>query len=173
MKNCPPGYTKLRPLHIENTGISLMLYLFSVYDISNGVLFLKSVALSEMLLKYSDNFLHFYDGYNGVNKSLSGPALVIAYQPSVVMDVQQSNVYSDQVLAIRYYSSRIMQEWAERNRQFDWPPPDVIEDVSTTEEYVVPVGHKLSEGQSLEWRICFTTGECKLVASFNATQLKL
>ncbi|XP_053379982.1 uncharacterized protein LOC128548633 [Mercenaria mercenaria] len=67
----------------------------------------------------------------------------------------------------------ITQEWTERERIFEWPSPDVIQDVSTLEGYVVPVGHKLSEEQNFEWRICYTTAERKLISSLSEVQLKL
>ncbi|XP_060569323.1 uncharacterized protein LOC132727762 [Ruditapes philippinarum] len=162
---CPPGYTKLRPLVPGHcTGIPSML--------NSGYLdYIPSATISEMFKNMDIPSVH--DGYKQRYKTLSGPALSSILQFNALFGVKQTDASYDNVIAIRYYTSTILREWAERSRQFDWPPPDVIEDVSTTEGYIVPVGHKFSEEQSLEWRICFTTGERKLVSSFNSTQLKL
>jgi hypothetical protein len=154
LNECPPGYTKLRRFI---PGLCMD--------------YIPSAAISEFI-KNSD-LLCLHDGYKQIFKTISGPAMNSIWQSNILFGVKISDVSTDHVFAIRYYTSTFLRDWAKRSRQFEWPPPNVIEDVSTTEGYIVPVGNKLSEGQSLEWRICFTTGECKLVASFNATQLKL
>ncbi|XP_053378709.1 uncharacterized protein LOC128548249 [Mercenaria mercenaria] len=60
-----------------------------------------------------------------------------------------------------------------RRRLYEWPSSDTIKEVSTTEGYVVPVGHKHSEEQNFEWRVCYTTGEQKLLGSLNEVPMKL
>ena len=60
-----------------------------------------------------------------------------------------------------------------RERKFDWPRKELIDEISTLDGHVVPVGFKGSITSSIEWRICYTLAEIKLVQSFNETQVKL
>ncbi|XP_053378881.1 uncharacterized protein LOC123527968 [Mercenaria mercenaria] len=171
-KGCPPGYTKLKLLNTENTLTAVILHMCSVYDISKGVVLLKSTDLQHIrALDYVA--MPSYQGLGRKCLSVTGPAISLTIQPEVVKGMKTSNIYVDQVLAIRLYSSSVLQEWKERKRVFEWPSPDNIQDISTMEGYVVPVGPKYSEEQNFEWRICYTTAERKLVSSLSEVQLKL
>lgn len=72
-----------------------------------------------------------------------------------------------------YRSSSFLKTWKKRNRNHQWPAQDVIHEISTTEGFVVPVGHKNSDEQNFEWRICYTIAEQILVSHFNSVQTKL
>ncbi|XP_060577640.1 uncharacterized protein LOC132734803 [Ruditapes philippinarum] len=169
MNDCPSGYTKLRSLGL--------CYCFGIHLMINSDNMDFTTAMPDIMMyrnsRYFPDNNPYINSYKQVNKTTSGPADLANGWQSKILGLICDGVSIDCVSAIRYYSTKLLQKWAKRNRQFDWPPHDVIEDVSTTEGYIVPFGNKLSTGQNLEWRICFTTGECKLVASFNATQLKL
>ncbi|XP_053379983.1 uncharacterized protein LOC128548634 [Mercenaria mercenaria] len=170
--DCPPGYTKLRPLNIEHVGNTEFLQLCTVYDISTGVILLKSSNFQQFL-SLCNYVIPFYAGFQIKEATFSGPAISVTLQTNIVKGLKSASLYGDQVPALPYYSSSFLQEWTERERIFNWPSPVVIQEVSTMEGYVVTVGHKLSEEQNFEWRICYTTAERKLVSSLSEVKLKL
>lgn len=79
----------------------------------------------------------------------------------------------DAVVAIVCDCPDILQSWLNRVRKHSWPSDEIIEEISKSEAYVVPVGFKGSPTQFLEWRICFTKAETKLIQSLNDCQVKL
>ncbi|KAL3857009.1 hypothetical protein ACJMK2_011712 [Sinanodonta woodiana] len=62
--------------------------------------------------------------------------------------------------------------WFSRSRAFNWPPRQIIDVIKETAALLVPVGHKLSPEQHLEWRLSFSFGEKLLTWKFNSTQYK-
>ncbi|XP_045195008.2 uncharacterized protein LOC123550647 [Mercenaria mercenaria] len=66
-----------------------------------------------------------------------------------------------------------LQKWKERMRFNSWPGQELIEEISQMNGHVVPVGYKGSEHYHLQWRICYTEAELKLIHSLNEVQLKL
>lgn len=79
----------------------------------------------------------------------------------------------DYVFGITCDCPELLQSWLDRPRKYSWPSADILREVSTMEAHVVPVGYKGSPLQFLEWRICFTKAEIKLIRSFNDCQIKL
>ena len=63
-------------------------------------------------------------------------------------------------------------EWKDRPRHYGWPSQRDKEYIEQFRCHLVPVGHPLSERQSLEWRLSFSIAERTLVWSFNHTQLQ-
>lgn len=80
----------------------------------------------------------------------------------------------DRVWSFRCFSQKqILKSWIQRKRKYGWPSLSLIEEVSSIEAQLVPVGCKGSKHKDLEWRICFVPGEIKLSQSLNETQYKL
>ena len=80
---------------------------------------------------------------------------------------------TDWVFSIPCICKRINHAWVSRKRKFDWPSKELIAEISKLDGHVVPVGFKGSHTSGIEWRICYTLAEIKLVQSFNETQIKL
>ena len=80
---------------------------------------------------------------------------------------------TDAVFSIPCICKRINHAWVSRKRKFDWPSKELIAEISKLDGHVVPVGFKGSHTSGIEWRICYTLAEIKLVQSFNETQIKL
>ncbi|KAK3603270.1 hypothetical protein CHS0354_007601 [Potamilus streckersoni] len=59
-----------------------------------------------------------------------------------------------------------------RRRQQNWPTRQMIDVIQKTGTLLVPVAHKLSPEQHLEWRLAFSFGEKLLTWKFNSTQYK-
>ncbi|KAL3857255.1 hypothetical protein ACJMK2_011946 [Sinanodonta woodiana] len=80
---------------------------------------------------------------------------------------------ADVVLGLytRYWPYQASQ-WLSRIRSFNWPPRRIIDVIKETAALLVPVGHKLSPEQHLEWRLSFSFGEKLLTWKFNSTQYK-
>ena len=68
---------------------------------------------------------------------------------------------------------QLLQEWINRPRHHNWPPPDLVEEIAQVEAQLVPVGCKGSENRGMEWRVCFIPSELKLSESWNEAQYKL
>ncbi|KAL3883196.1 hypothetical protein ACJMK2_029512 [Sinanodonta woodiana] len=63
-------------------------------------------------------------------------------------------------------------QWLTRNRRHNWPSHETIYLIQEMGALLVPVGHKLSQEQHLEWRLSISYGEKLLVWLFNSTQYK-
>ncbi|XP_060072551.1 uncharacterized protein LOC132552400 [Ylistrum balloti] len=61
-------------------------------------------------------------------------------------------------------------EWCERKRTYNWPPPWIIEATKKDGCLVVSVGHNASD--TTGWRLSVTKTEHYLTKSFNDTQMK-
>ncbi|XP_045160648.2 uncharacterized protein LOC123525570 [Mercenaria mercenaria] len=81
--------------------------------------------------------------------------------PSVVISQFQTDC--DRVYTMICYCPTYLYSWVTRKRQYNWPTTAVIEEVSELESHAVPVGNINSPLQFLEWRICYTRGEIKLI----------
>ncbi|KAJ8322119.1 hypothetical protein KUTeg_000590 [Tegillarca granosa] len=64
----------------------------------------------------------------------------------------------------------VAKEWIGRNRNYNWPPRDLISDIKRDGFHVVPIGTRNSKGSHLQWRISFKMAKKKLIHSFNHTQ---
>ncbi|XP_053378882.1 uncharacterized protein LOC123528021 [Mercenaria mercenaria] len=168
----PPGYIKLRPLGARNITALPWLLIFSMYVTNLDIVLLSSMSFRNFLTLIYSRLMPYLGSANKVSK-VSGPALALTVNRCMLNHVFSSDIYADIVPALPYYSSSILEQWKDRKRLYEWPTTDTIKEVSTTEGYVVPVGHKQSEEQNFEWRVCYTTGEQKLLGSLNEVQIKL
>ncbi|KAK3587127.1 hypothetical protein CHS0354_006770 [Potamilus streckersoni] len=57
-------------------------------------------------------------------------------------------------------------------KNYNWPTRPMMDVIKQTPVFVVPVGHKLSPEQHLEWRLSFSFAEKLLMMQFNSTQYK-
>ena len=107
--------------------------------------------------------MSFTPGNVSLNKT--GPAVPVynGLRPDDVNDL---------VFCFKYFCPALLRSWLRRPRQYNWPPQNILYDISQMEAYVVPVGCKDSDTYYQEWRICFTKAEMHLVYSFNDTQIK-
>ena len=63
-------------------------------------------------------------------------------------------------------------EWFTRQRHYNWPTPEWIDQCKTLGCFVVYVGHPDSEERHIQWRLSFSLQERFLVTRFNSVQLK-
>ncbi|KAL3857802.1 hypothetical protein ACJMK2_012437 [Sinanodonta woodiana] len=148
-ENTPPGFVKLQS--IEND-----LQLF-VNDLSDG-----SYRMSD---RYGRSVLcndYFLIGPN--NWERHGPATTYCSESTLALD---------SVLAVKLSAwPDQASQWLTRNRRYNWPSQEVIVLIQQTGALLVPVGHKLSQEQHLEWRISVSYGEKLLMWLLNSTQYK-
>lgn len=64
-------------------------------------------------------------------------------------------------------------DWLLRNKSIEWPPQEVMENITEQGVLLVPVGSKSSSNEvnDLEWRMSFSLSEKVLIHSFNYVQL--
>ena len=163
-ENVSQGYTILQVLHL-NDG---KLYSKQIQEQSaiadakterDGSFVLSSSIFSALAYKCDE------DEYT---ESVAGPAgrSVANKDHGIICD-------TDSVFCIPCVCKQINKSWSERKRRSGWPERKLIEEISSLDGHVVPVGFKGSETNDIEWRICYTLSEIKLIQSFNETQIKL
>ncbi|KAL3856994.1 hypothetical protein ACJMK2_011698 [Sinanodonta woodiana] len=97
------------------------------------------------------------------NENRHGPACYVHYN-GVTMDMvvaKQSHCWPCQA-----------SQWLSRVRRYNWPSGQMIDAIHQTGVLLVPVGHRLSSEQELEWRLSFSFGEKLLMMNMNSTQYK-
>lgn len=166
----PPGYTKLRPLNFDDAAPA-SLRTSTVYDLNNGIVLLSSATFQKNVSVFHD-ILPFVSAFK-TDVSVSGPALCALCNLFPSNGKGFSNISFDLVYAMRFYSVSILKEWQQRKREHEWPTQTIIQEVSSSEGYIVPVGPVFSEEQNLEWRICYATAERLLFLSLKEEQKKL
>ncbi|KAK3576564.1 hypothetical protein CHS0354_011242 [Potamilus streckersoni] len=147
-ENTPPGYTKLQPMYCD-----LPLPVFNVSgDFFKLDIYGRSVICNDdYRLKLQDCAHH-------------GPANI---------NYLGTNQAVDDVPAVRLYTwPDQASDWLTRNRRHNWPSQETIGLIQQTGALLVPVGHKLSQEQHLEWRISISYGEKILMWLLNSTQYK-
>ena len=87
--------------------------------------------------------------------------------------IENGKLREDHVYALECYCPTIIDAWASRKRPYDWPPREVIEEITHSPGYVVATGCAESVYTQHEWRLCFNIGEQKLVDCLNDIQIKL
>ncbi|KAK3576562.1 hypothetical protein CHS0354_011240 [Potamilus streckersoni] len=84
-----------------------------------------------------------------------------------------TNQKVDLVIAVNLYAwPNQASPWLTRNRRYNWPSQEIIGLIQQTGALLVPVGHKLSQEQHLEWRLSISYGEKLLMWLLNSTQYK-
>ncbi|KAL3857807.1 hypothetical protein ACJMK2_012442 [Sinanodonta woodiana] len=145
-ENTPPGFVKLQP--IEN-------------DLQTTGIYCKSDRYGRSVL-CNDYFEMRNDEWER-----HGPATTYHAYNSV------TKLSFDIVLGIKLYAwPDQASHWLTRNRRYNWPSQEMIVLIQQTGALLVPVGHKHSQEQHLEWRISISYGEKLLVWFFNSTQYK-
>jgi hypothetical protein len=151
-----PGYSLLRTVHICNSHASAKLLYESMIELAQDSLYLSSCFFKNEFNKRS----------NIKNNDLS-----VTHGPSIVMIAFALS--ADFVPALKCECPSYLSAWLCRKRNYQWPPSAVIREVSSLDSHVVPVGQTVSCFQFLEWRICFTKGEIRLVHSLNDCLIKV
>lgn len=174
MEGCAPGYTKLISLDMNSDTIgSAILPFTTIYNLDEGRFML--------LNSYTRNFHELGFGLcNIIFPKLQAKIWQIR-GPSITLSVNDisegcfplETELSDNVLAMPYLSSSILNKWKERSRRYQWPSESVVEEISAAEGFVVPVGPIFSQEQDFEWRICYTTAGLRLVSHLSPVQIKL
>ncbi|KAL3857141.1 hypothetical protein ACJMK2_011836 [Sinanodonta woodiana] len=146
-ESTPPGYVKLQGICCDQP--------LPVTNVSNGMYLLDRFGRSVLSHNYS--FLSYEaDAYHG-------PAAT-RYLPGLVQD---------KVLAVKLYVwPDQASNWLTRKRRYNWPSRETIGLIQEMGALLVPVGHKLSQEQHLEWRVSFSYGEKLLMWLFNSIQYK-
>lgn len=85
----------------------------------------------------------------------------------------KGSMYCDKVFALECHCPDIQEAWASRPRRYDWPSLSVIHEVSGMKAYAVATGCEGSVYEEHEWRICFNTGENRLIESLTDVQIKV
>ncbi|XP_060564609.1 uncharacterized protein LOC132723834 [Ruditapes philippinarum] len=175
-ENTPPGYIRVRHKYRSNdiTKESMLLQKSYWYGSTGGAPFISSKLITENYL----NFAELYQppdaaGITIKNSSVRNNGPSVTNQTTVHAYSCEYTQEFDNVLAIYFYNSSILNDWSTRARYNDWPSEELIHEVSTTEGYIIPVGEKKSATEHLEWRISHVTAEKKLLMAFNSTQDKL
>ena len=158
-KNVAAGYAILKVVHLDENfngkeGEAIFVHAQMLRD---G----ETIISSEQFL--SKNYEEDED-----TATIAGPALRSFRDESI-----GSLWEIDAVFSIPCICKRINHAWVSRKRKFDWPSKELIAEISKLDGHVVPVGFKGSHTSGIEWRICYTLAEIKLVQSFNETQIKL
>jgi len=107
------------------------------------------------------------------NHQMNGPALTQSLVYSLPFMSYELTVDVDLVVGLQFYSAEVMRKWRNRKRHHQWPSTHLQREIAEMEEYLVPVGLKLSEFQDIEWRISYTTAERKLVQNMQDEQVRL
>ncbi|XP_045162059.2 uncharacterized protein LOC123526876 [Mercenaria mercenaria] len=153
----PPGYTKLISLDMTSELIGMyFLMQATVRDLNEGHYLISSSCLRNMI----EDILRIFESTNTyIRKEIkpsSGPSVPISILNEGCSPYLNAILFEfDFVFAMPYFSSTILTTWKERDRKHQWPPYYVIQEVSETEGFVVPIGPQYSEEQNYEWRICY------------------
>lgn len=79
----------------------------------------------------------------------------------------------DYVGSIPFHCPTLVKNWTLRQRDHDWPPTKVIQEISEMDGTLVAVGCKGCQETEKEWRVCFNKIELILVKELNEIQTKL
>ncbi|KAL3857140.1 hypothetical protein ACJMK2_011835 [Sinanodonta woodiana] len=147
-ENTPPGYIKLQGIHQDKP--------LPAYNVSGDMY---------MIDRYGRSVLYHDNCYlKEITDACHGPA---------ARTYLTHNLANDNVLAVKHYAwPDQSSHWLTRKRRFNWPSRETIGLIQQTGALLVPVGHKLSQKQHLEWRVSISYGEKLLVWLFNSMQYK-
>ncbi|KAL3857527.1 hypothetical protein ACJMK2_012187 [Sinanodonta woodiana] len=146
-ENTPPGYVKLQVVRHD-----LPLPIYNQYeDLFNVDRYDRSVLCNEFWKL-------------NIAAEHHGPANT---------EVISNRLSIDTVFAARLHTWPYKASaWLTRNRCHNWPSQRTIDLIQQTGALLVPVGHKASPEEHLEWRLSISFGEKLLVWLFNSTQYK-
>ncbi|XP_045157092.2 uncharacterized protein LOC123523488 [Mercenaria mercenaria] len=162
----PPGYTKIVPVSLDKEKDSYAWFKSSYMYISQtGCPYISSAVFCKTAYKMVEKIsTNRYDGLNKTEMTNNGPATTRTIEALGEHDI---------VPSIYVFGGDHLRKWKDRTRLNTWPSINLVQEISQKEGYIVPVGDKLSDSQILEWRICYTTAEKKLISTLNDVQVKL
>ncbi|XP_053395678.1 uncharacterized protein LOC128555900 [Mercenaria mercenaria] len=162
----PPGYTKIVPVYLDENNLSHILFKSSyMYTSQTGCPYISSAVLSNYVHKWVEIlYSKRYDGFKNGKVTKNGPATTFEIMVSCEQDI---------VPSVYCFGEKHLRKWKDRTRRNTWPSINLVQEISEMEGYTVPVGDKLSDSHFLEWRICYTTAEKKLISTLNDVQVKL
>ncbi|XP_052788906.1 uncharacterized protein LOC128223666 isoform X2 [Mya arenaria] len=135
-EHCHPGHFWLELDHLGNANITAPLFVHT-----NGKTYFSSQKLTERLKE--------------IVQSVPGPTYTVS-GPAVKHEFESERM--DSVVALPIQQA-MLSEWISRPRHHSWPSPELIQEISKLQAYLVPVGCKGSETKHMEWRLCFL-GTC-------------
>ncbi|VDI24085.1 DCC-interacting protein 13 alpha [Mytilus galloprovincialis] len=177
--NCRPGFTKLTPVHIENSEYDLFqMYQKNIREMlekdERGNLWFSSEKFHQFLLSIPASIppdkralpTHYRHGPAATCEQTDSQGY-IAGEPGTKIEID----YSHGLLMEEWPEEA--KEWITRQRHYCWPGKALVEKISNFDCHLVPVGDKSSNHQHLEWRISFLLCELELVWSFSDIQIQL
>ncbi|XP_060595000.1 uncharacterized protein LOC132749292 [Ruditapes philippinarum] len=157
--NAAPGYVKLVFLHgDEDSPICVYLQQSELYKTRLGSSYISSPIFMNFLIQNLQTLIKIIFPPFISKLTSNGPAI--------------TSGSNDNALAIYFYGGCHLNNLSKRLRYYHWPSVSLIQEITSMEGYVVPVGHKFSDSQNIEWRVCYTTAELKLIKSLTDVQLK-
>ncbi|KAL3881792.1 hypothetical protein ACJMK2_028184 [Sinanodonta woodiana] len=160
-----PGYTKVRILNGSWQDSSE----FALYG--NGLRSLCKLGtsyLSNMLVSeyWSTRLPNIFPNHGMRQETfLHGPCISTKY------DSKSKVAEIDTMLCWKCEWPEVANEWVERDRKFNWPTQEIVNEIKKTGCNLVPVGYANSGTKELEWRFSFSKAEWVIIWSFNATQI--
>ncbi|XP_053395646.1 nucleotidyltransferase MB21D2-like [Mercenaria mercenaria] len=167
-----PGYTKVVSTYIprisavNNFQTSPIFYFSCMYDTLARYPYISSEKIRNL-------YRHIDSPLSGIVKhdwpyetATNGPAFTVT-------GTDTSRFDNDNVFSICFYGGEYLKKWANRTRFCTWSSCEIVKEISEMEGYIVPIGDKESDNQNIEWRICYTTAEKKLVSSLSDIQMKM
>ncbi|XP_053394880.1 uncharacterized protein LOC128555708 [Mercenaria mercenaria] len=160
MNYAAPGYTFLRIINVGHSPFGIIRIPDLLVEISPRQIYLSSDFWKNEFKQNTidDSNLPGNHGFKNVDRKNHGPSISIS---------AFGTLFCDCVYAFVCNCPHYLNAWVSRKRLHKWPSSDLIREVSKLESHVVPVGSRDSCVQFLEWRICFTKGEIRLVQSLN------
>ncbi|XP_069107323.1 cyclic GMP-AMP synthase-like receptor 2 [Argopecten irradians] len=160
------GYTEFL---LENGPFPGYKYLKLIGIVDNVVLCTQTFSGCEYLRNYhslfstTDSKLQF---------EIHGPALNRVY----TLQLSNNKTFSVNKDLVPVIYCRFLpadyDEWCNRNRNHNWPPPWIIEATKKQGCLLVGVGHPASDTPAIEWRLSLSKTEFLLTKSFNHVQMK-
>ncbi|KAL4224193.1 hypothetical protein ACF0H5_017646 [Mactra antiquata] len=173
--NTPPGYCQLK---VDKSAVDSRIFKEYKYATvqRDGNTFLSSMQFLTELKDDMLNVSKFTKKHTSILPQ-HGPSIpkLADHSQTISLDTlyPERKVQSDFVRAFQCDERTALNVWQNRPRKYDWPSRRLIGQIMTLPIYVVPVGHKGSINEDLEWRISFVWAEIKLVQSFNNIQMKI
>ncbi|CAC5391204.1 unnamed protein product [Mytilus coruscus] len=170
--NCSPGYYRLIPASdVETLALIFGCPHEDLVEERSGKKYLSSEKFLQCMMKRFEHTIPL----NTTSHTVHGPSMKFAHDNIYGYHINRPDLPLDHdtAHAIIYDQSPVcMQEWAQRERRFNWPSQNIVEKIQKLSWHFVPVGDRSSHNFSLEWRLSFLLGERLLAWTFNDTQIQ-